>query len=103
MKEEGVFIRPGSLHWTQIMQFIIHRDFLYCVLFTELCKRSAMGSGFNRSNLETPDPASYWSLNEICKYGGNGTTLLMFDTGNIHESHPSFARAIYRKIKAWPY
>ena len=62
----------------------------YCVLFTELCKRSALGSGFNRSNLETPDPASYWSLNEICKYGGNGTTLLMFDTGITRESHPSF-------------
>ena len=72
----------------------------HCVLSTELCKRSAIevwGSGFNRSNLETPDPSSYWSLNENCqRYWGNGMKLLMFDTGITHKPHPSF---IYRKIE----
>ena len=57
------------------------------------------GTGLNRSNLETtPDPASYWSLNEICKYKGEGMKLLMFDTGITITlaSHPSFTN---REIK----
>ena len=68
----------------------------WCVLSTELYKKSPIeiwGSGFKRSILETPDPASYWSLNEVCKtYKGNGLKLLMFDTGITHEPHPSFAQ-----------
>ena len=75
-------------------------------LSIELCKRSAIevwGSGFDRSNyLQKPDPASYWFLNEICTtYKGNGMKLLIFDTGITHESHPSFAPAIYRKIETF--
>ena len=70
----------------------------YCVLFTELCKTSLLGSGFNRSDLKTPDPASYWSLNEICEHRGDGMTLLMFDTGITHKSHPSFPRLV--KVEA---
>ena len=75
---------------------------LLVCLSIELCKRSTIevwGSGFNTSILETPDPASYWSLDEICKYRGFGMKLLMFDTGITRESHPSFAPAIYRKIE----
>ena len=64
-----------------------------------------MGSGFSKSNLEIPDPASYWSLNEICKrYRGDGMNLLMFDTGITREFHPSFALGpvVYRKITHYP-
>ena len=74
----------------------------HCVLSIGPCERSAVcGSGFDTSILETPDPASYWSLNEICKYRGNGMKLLIFDTGIRHESHPSFTPdpEIYRGIE----
>ena len=42
--------------------------------------------------VDAPDPASYWKLNDenICKYTGKGTTLLVFDTG-VKESLQSFA------------
>ena len=36
------------------------------------------------------DPSSYWSLRKYCKYKGEGTTLMVFDTG-IDRNHPSFA------------
>ena len=69
----------------------------HCVLFTEL-QGSAIeivGSSFNRSNLEKPDPAFYWSLNKTCKnYRGNGMKLLIFDTGIMQDPHPSFASLI---------
>ena len=56
------------------------------------------GTGLSRSDLETtPDPASYWSLNEICRYRGQGMKLLMFDNG-ITRSHPSFDSLIFREI-----
>ena len=73
----------------------------FTLLFLSI-ELSASGSGFSKSYLETPDPASYWSLNEICKsYRGNGMKLLMFDTGITHEAHPSFAPAVYRKIEEY--
>ena len=38
---------------------------------------------------ETPDPSSYWRLQEHCKYKGRGTTIAVVDTG-IQIDHPAF-------------
>ena len=38
---------------------------------------------------DAPDPSSYWNLHGR-KYEGEGTTLMVFDTG-IDKNHPSFA------------
>ena len=38
---------------------------------------------------ETPDPSSYWKLQEHCKYKGRGTKIAVVDTG-IQIDHPAF-------------
>ena len=38
---------------------------------------------------ETPDPSSYWRIQEHNKYRGRGTTITVVDTG-IQRDHPAF-------------
>ena len=45
--------------------------------------------GYGAQQKNAPDPSSYWGLRD-CKYIGEGTTLMLFDTG-IDWTHPSFA------------
>ena len=40
--------------------------------------------------MNTPDPASYWELQENCTYEGEGTTIAIIDTG-IQMNRQSFA------------
>ena len=45
---------------------------------------------YGTQNSNVLDPSSYWKLRKCCKYKGEGTTLMVFDTG-IDKTHPSFA------------
>ena len=40
--------------------------------------------------VNTPDPSSYWELQQHCKYDGEGTTIAIVDMG-IQKFHPAFA------------
>ena len=40
--------------------------------------------------MNTPDPSSYWKLQQHCTYKGEGTTIAIVDTG-IQKNHPAFA------------
>ena len=40
--------------------------------------------------VDTPDPSSYWKLQQHCKYEGEGTTIAIVDT-EIYKHHPSIA------------
>ena len=54
------------------------------------------GFDLNEQTRAVPDAASFWNLDKYCEYTGEGTTLVMFDTGITN--HPSIIEKHAREL-----
>ena len=96
------------MHIFQLAHNYVHKTFLHGLLESKFNitpgssnppannELRVHGFDLNEQTRAVPDAVSFWNLDKYCEYTGEGTTLVMFDTGITN--HPSIIEKHAREL-----